>query len=317
MPDRSESDNKDDVLDLDWSDLDDEGAAPRVVDVDLPAATGRDAKSATHTGAQPALPMVSGGMCPRCGYALRPLEESCPRCKSAPQSEPPEARAIPSHDSIPATDEAYLPRVAGPARGSTGVWVGVMVAALVAIGAGVGVFLWTSPRVQAARAYRDGLQLQLQSRFEEARASYQKALELDPTMGLAAFTLGTTYLRLGDPAAISAVQELLDRAIRGQTSELDEADHWFRHAIALGGQLPPDKRLMDARISTPLRLKAYAHSCLALTAFIRASAALQADALDDGMAWLQVAGQEAQAALLDDPQNTAAETILKRITPSL
>lgn len=146
---------------------------------------------------------------------------------------------------------------------------------------------------------------------------YQKALELDPTMGLAAFTLGTTYLRMGDPAAISGVQELLERAIQGQTGDLDEGDRWFRHAITLGGQLPADRRLMDARISTPLRLKAYAHACLALTALIRASAALQADALEDGMSWLRVAGQEAQAALLDDPQNTAAERILKQIGPSL
>lgn len=317
MADRPDEAQQDDILDLDWADLDDTEADSRPRDRVSAPTTGQDAARDDQLPGQGSLPMVSGGTCPRCGYALRPLEDTCPRCKNAPAAERPGSTAVTPPCPAPAGEDAYLPPVARSGPSTTAVWVVVVIAAVVAVSAAIGVYLWTSPRVQAARAYREGLRLQLQGQFEEARGKYQKALELDPTMGLAAFTLGTTYLRLGDPAVVSSIQELLNQAIQGQTAELDEADRWFRHAITLGQQLPPDRKLMDGRISTPLRLKAYAHSCLALTALIRASAALQADDLDNGMSWLQVAGQEAQAALLDDPQNAAAEHILKRVSPSL
>jgi len=56
---------------------------------------------------------------------------------------------------------------------------------------------------------------------------------------------------------------------------------------------------------------------LALTALIRASAAMQADQLDDGLAWLRRAGEEAQGALLDDPGNSAADRVLRMVMPRL
>jgi hypothetical protein len=134
-------------------------------------------------------------------------------------------------------------------------------------------------------------------------------------MGLAAFSIGTTYLGFGAPSVTDPVQRLTSDAVWGRTDELDEADRWFRNAVEISEQLRPDARLMDQRISTPLRLQAFARSCLALTALIRYSAAAQADQLDAAMAWLQVAGEEAQRALLSDPDNDPARQILKSVIP--
>ncbi len=171
------------------------------------------------------------------------------------------------------------------------------------------------PAQRAKREYRIGLRAQLHASFDEARQHYQRALELDPDMGLAAFSMGTTYLGIGDPALMESIQDLVTRAENGQTRELDLADEWFRKTIEIGRRLPPGKQLMDQRIRTPARLRAFAHASLALTAYIRAAAAMQADALENAMAWLKVAQSEAQAAVVDDPTNTSADQILRTVSP--
>jgi tetratricopeptide (TPR) repeat protein len=169
------------------------------------------------------------------------------------------------------------------------------------------------PSQRAGREYRAGLRAQLAGDFETARGHYQNALEFDPHMGLAAFSLGTTYLRIGDPGGVQSADGLAQSASQGHTEELDEADKWFRQAITIGQTLPPSERLMDARISSPPRLRAFSHACLAITALIRYSAAIQADQLDQASQWMAVVGQEAQAATADDPGNETATKILGRV----
>jgi len=188
---------------------------------------------------------------------------------------------------------------------------------LLAIAVGIPIAIWMQPSQQAKREYRLGLQDQLHSDFEGARRHYQKALSLDPDMGLAAFSMGTTYLEIGDPGLMDSIQDLTKRAAEGETAVLDSADEWFRKTLEIGQRLSPDKRLTDQRIRTPAQLRAFAHASLALTALIRASGAMQADQLDAAMAWFGVVSREAQLALLDDPTNSAADKILRSVQPIL
>jgi tetratricopeptide (TPR) repeat protein len=258
------------------------------------------------------LPMVSAGVCARCGYALRPLEDQCPRCaRSGP------AAPAPSDPGEHAPDEGHVEHDFPPARSNRGclIWGIIGSCLLLATAVGIPLAIWMQPGQQAKRQYQLGLQAQIRANFEEARHYYLKALELDPEMGLAAFSMGTTYLGIGNPALMDAIQALTERASNGQTRTLDTADEWFRKTIEIGQRLPASKQLMDQRIRTPAHLRAFAHASLALTALIRASAAMQADALEDATAWFQVVQREAQAALVDDPTNASAEQILRTVEP--
>lgn len=324
-------DRDDDILDIDLDDLD--PAEPLdAATVSGPASSpdGRGDQSGKSPTAPPrsegrispsaGIPMVRAGTCPHCGFALRPLEEICPRCHQDPSRQP-EPIPIPEKpvpvsaggESVPQPD--FSPAPPASRRRVSAVLVSLIAMALL-LGLSISLFYF-SPAVQARLAYRRGLRLQMEAQFEAARQEYQRCLECDPHFGLAAFSIGTTYLRLGDPGIIGAMQDLTSAATKGDTSALDEADRWFGESIRIAQELPVSQRLSDARISTPRKLIAFAHSCLALTALVRASAAMQADQLEDGLAWLQRAGEEAQAALTNDPGNSAADRILRAVTPRL
>mgnify|MGYP005836561539 CR=1 FL=1 len=176
-------------------------------------------------------------------------------------------------------------------------------------------YVWWSPQFRARAAYREGLRLQLAGDFIAARERYHECLTLEPTMALAAFAVGTTYLEFGTVNSATSMQKLTEEAMWGRTKALDEADRWFRYATELCQRLDPSTRLMDQRIRNPLRLQAYCRASLALTALVRYSAAVQADQLEAAMAWLKVAGEEAQRALVSDPTNDSAEQILKALGP--
>lgn len=295
----------------------DEPAAPSSAAVAPPPRPRRPAGTGVPPSAEePALPMIATGVCPRCGYALRPLEEVCPKCHNRvaePVEKPVEKQAVES-ETVPG---APLPPVGGqasPHRGSALFTIAGVILFL-ALGIGIPLYMWMQPAQRAKREYQAGLRAQLSGNFDLARQHYRAALEFNPEFGLAAFSMGTTYLRIGNPAVVQSIQPLLESAVQGRTQELDEADRWFEQAATIGQGLPPSTRLMDARISTPARLRAFARACLALTALIRASAAIQADQLDDGLAWLQVAGQQAQAAMGDDPGNETANQVLRLAGP--
>jgi tetratricopeptide (TPR) repeat protein len=221
------------------------------------------------------------------------------------------AESAREHDSTP-----ELPPLAPPATGRRSGWLLALVLGLLGVVLVLGGWLvWNSPHLAAQRAYKQGLAAQLQGRFEEAQACYRRALQLDSDFGLAAFSLGTTYLRFGDPSLLQSIETLSERAVQGDTQALDEADRWFRETIRIADRLPPDTRLMDQNIRDPLKLRAFARACLAVTAIIRASAAIQAEQFEDGMAWLEVVSREAQAAIADDPGNAIAAEALRNLPP--
>jgi hypothetical protein len=323
-------DDSDDILNIDLDEEDDSGASDAdVLDIvlepsgsppaeppaDSPPRRGPKPKETPQAETEPdgGLPMISGGACPRCGYALRPLEEECPRCaKLGVHSAP-----LPAASDRQPEGDSELDRPLPQAPRSRGcATAGIIIGVLLLLGAvAVPIAIWMQPQQRAKREYQLGLQAQLRADFETAREHYQKALQLDPDMGLAAFSMGTTFLRVGDPALVQSMQEITERAIQGQTEELDRADEWFRRALQIGERLPEGRRLMDQRIRTPAHLRAFARACLALTAFIRASAALQAEQFEHALAWLQVAHREAQAAVIDDPANSAAQQVLRSVDP--
>lgn len=323
-------DDRDEYIEIDLGDDDETGSPSDVLDLTLDDVSAPAAKQAsapprprhpspTPPTAEPAasgLPMTSTGVCARCGYALRPLEDVCPRCKQS-VIEPVEKPVEKSAPQAAEASDAPLPPVeatASPHRGCSLFAIAGTIAFL-ALAVGIPLYLWMQPAQRAKREYQAGLQAQLRGDFEGARAHYQMALSLDPDMGLAAFSMGTTYLHIGDPAMMKSVEELTQKAVSGQTRELDEADKWFTQAATIGQRIPASTRLMDQKISSPARLRAFARACLAITALIRASAAMQAEQLDDAMAWFQVSTQQAQTAIVDDPSNDSANQVLRAIPP--
>lgn len=325
MDDRSD----DDILDISFSDEDETGQdRPDVIDITLepegPSAAALTPPPRRQPSAPPQtdeadddLPMTAGGACPRCGFALRPLERQCPRCArlgdvAMPVPPPPAAAGSAAQDTAPSEVQTFP-----GARRSGCLTAGIISGIVLIIAAGVFTAVWLGPAQRAKREYHLGVQAQARADYERAREHYRNALDLDPRMGLAAFSMGTTYLLLGDPAMLEGIRKLTDRAVQGDTADLNMADYWFRRALAIGERLPPKVRLLDRRIQTPSKLRAFARASLALTAFLRAAAALDAEAFEDAEAWLQVALREAQAAVVDDPGNVAADYIIQAVAPTL
>lgn len=260
------------------------------------------------------VPMVGNGACPACGAALRPLEDVCRRCGYDARNPLPKA-ASPPPPAAPVVPEAVYGVVpVAPGRGRTWKILGIFVV-MAAIAISIPLYVMNQPAQRARREYSAGVAAQLRGNFEEAREHYRAALKADPNMGLAAFMMGTTYLHVGDPKLTATTDALVQKATAGDTKDLDEADKYFRQAIKSGEQMEPSRRLMDQKINTPARLKAFARAFLALTALIRAAAAIQADDLDAAMQWLQVVGQEAAGAQSDDPGNDMADRVLKATPP--
>lgn len=248
--------------------------------------------------------------CPICGFALRPLDTECPRCaRFDTVATPPAAAAtdVPTH-----TDPAYPPVRAPrpPAR------IGLILVAFIilAIAIAIPFIIINSSAYKARAAYREAVEAQLAGDLETAKARYLEALDYDPDMGLAAFGLGTAYLGISiGGQAEQHILGLLDAATGGVTSDLEQADHWFDHAIVLANRMPPNRTLQDHNISTPRKLASYAHAMKAMTAFIRYYAAILVDDFDVAGQWIAVAGQEVSQSLALDPTNPSAQEVGGRI----
>jgi len=258
--------------------------------------------------AEEAPPEPGQKYCPRCGFALPPLATECPRCarlgtQPRPDEQPAELPPVAAPGTYPATAR---PRSR----------VGLIVAALVmiAIAVAVPIVILNSPGYKARAAYNQAVKAQLAGDLEAAKAKYREALEYDPDMGLAAFGLGTCYLGISVGGRTDArVQQLLDAATRGITTELDEADRWLDHAIILANKMQPNRALPDPNISTPRKLASYAHAMKAMSAFIRYYAALLAGDEVIAQQWSQAAARELNQALTLDPTNPDAHNLSDRL----
>lgn len=255
-------------------------------------------------------PVSTERYCPVCGFALRPLDTECPRCARLGGAAMPPAAAtpdVPNH-----TDPTYPPVRAPrpPAR------IGLILVALIilAIAIAIPFIIINSSAYKARTAYREAVEAQLAGDLETAKARYLEALDYDPDMGLAAFGLGTAYLGISiGGQAEQHILGLLDAATGGVTTDLEQADHWFDHAIVLANRMPPNRTLQDHNISTPRKLASYAHAMKAMTAFIRYYAAILVDDFDVAGQWIAVAGQEVRQSLTLDPTNPSAQEVGGRI----
>lgn len=319
----------DDILNINFEDeKSNEALEENILDIEIEPEDNFSASSQAELGrgevaqeGSAVPPMIALGYCPKCGYAFRPLETECPRCAKYGQAAFPQQENDTQEAALSEETDLFNPNSARQKREVWGVLLEILAFFLLVGAAGIIMLaLWMQPEQQAIREYRKGLQAQFQGEFEKARKHYQQALKLDPKMGLAAFFMGTTYLRVGVPEGLENFEAFIKKAAYGDTKELDKADEWFRKTVEIGNSLPAEKRLLDQKINTPAKLRAYAHAFLGLTALIRFVGAIQGSLIFDpegngdwqaAYYWLDKALKEARSALIDDPQNSMAEEMLR------
>ncbi len=268
-------------------------------------------------------PSATPKYCPECGFALEPFATKCPRCTwtvgASPEAqETPQPPADAPSDFPPGTapaEPADYP-TAVPRRGGSRLAL-VIVLIVIPLIAVVAVFMIiNSPGYKARAAYRAAVKAHMAGDLQTATQKYLEALDYDPDMGLAAFGLGTTYLGITlGTGNLQRMQQLLDSASAGITTDLDDADRWFDHAIVLANRMPESKSLQDPNISTPRKLASYAHAMKAMTAIIRYYAALQTDSFDIAGQWMQAAHNELTQSFTLDPTNPTAGEFRDALTP--
>jgi hypothetical protein len=165
--------------------------------------------------------------------------------------------------------------------------VGVMLA-LGLVGA-VGWYLLRSEAV-AQRAFRAGLNRQLAGDVEGARDSFRTALRRKPDMAEAALSLGFAYLGFrGAELRDGSIRDLVERARRGDTEDLDAADEAFQSCIVLARARPADAPVRAVFAETNREMIAVAWRGQAATALTRAAAAHDVGQAGYTAAWAQVA----------------------------
>jgi len=261
--------------------------------------------------------------CPECGFALEPFAPGCPRCgwtvgapDQAQQPSQPPSDARPDLPPVTAPPQPVNYPTAAPRRSTSRLPL-IVVLIIIPIVAVAAVFMiLNSPAYKARAAYRAAVQAHMAGDIETAKQKYREALDYDPDMGLAAFGLGTAYLGITlGTGNIQRMQQLLEAAGAGITTDLETADQWFDHAIVLANKMPADKSLQDPNISTPPKLASYAHAMKAMTAIIRYAAALQTDSFDIAGQWMQIAQNELTQSFTLDPTNPTAAEFRDAITP--
>ena len=286
--------SNDDYLEISWDDLADDGETP----------LGTASSPPPSANSRPdVLPMTKSGTCSQCGFALGPLDQECSRCRN-PELAHKYAETTTPRPAAPAGEGV----VSRPNRLRPFLFASL--GAFLLVAAAIVVYVHVqSPRARAMREFRQGLAAQLDRRFAEAQQHYTNALELNPSMALAAFFMGLSHLHISGADAADALMGLQSRAVYGDTRAFDLADEWFRRSINIAENLPPETRLTHDDINTPARLQSFAYTFMALTALARATAALEADQWDDAFAWLRVAGSQAALAIRHDPSNSLAREL--------
>lgn len=262
--------------------------------------------------------------CPECGFALGPFAAKCPRCTwtlgvpgetSDTPEQPPDAPS--DLPPVIAPPEAADYPAAAPRRTGSRLPL-IIVLIIIPVIAVTAVFMiLNSPGYKARAAYRAAIQAHAAGDLETAKQKYREALDYDPDMGLAAFGLGTAYLGITlGTGNLQRMQQLLDSASAGITTDLEAADQWFDHAIVLANRMPGSTTLQDPNISTPRKLGSYAHAMKAMTAIIRYYAALQTDSFDIAGQWMQRAHNELTQSFALDPTNPTAGEFRDALPPS-
>ncbi len=325
-------DDTDDIIEIDFDDEDgeaiDDTAVGDVLEVVLddsaeppstprPAAPIRRPRRRIAADVEETVAEPGPRSCPTCGFAIPPLETECPRCaRLGPAAAPREQAGGGEDGGLPPVDAGY-PAPSAP-RGRAGVIVGTVAVIMVVIGAAAltAYFIVNNPRHRARQAFEAGVRAQLAGDMETAREKYREALDLDPDMGLAAYSMGTTFLGLSLSGGTQAyMQRLLEMAAAGDTRALTEADRWFDHTILIANRLPPTRSLRHADIKTPAQLASYAHVMKAITAYIRYAAGLMSEDPLSGAGWLTVMQSELQQAFALDPANPYARDMQNQLPP--
>jgi len=167
-----------------------------------------------------------------------------------------------------------------------------------------------SPKARARRHFLRGVALQTASRFEAAAREMEQALGLDDRLAAAGVRLGLARLHLGSPAPdVGFLKDLLQRAMRGDTGPLDQADAAFDQAIEMADRAPPGGRFPDAAQPGMAQVRANAYAGRGLTRVLRASAALGAGKADQAQAWCRDALEQARLARTSDPGNLLAPMV--------
>lgn len=167
--------------------------------------------------------------------------------------------------------------------------VALGLALLVALVA-TGCWLVMRPQARAARAYSAGVQALRAGDAQGAALRMELALQYEPQMAEAALCLGFARLGFaGQGFSTYGLTQLFEDARWGRTSALDGADEAFRYCVSAASGRPADAPVRSLFAATVQEMIAVAWIGQALTALLRAAAAVDTAHPDQAQQWIAVA----------------------------
>jgi len=193
-------------------------------------------------------------------------------------------------------------------RPASWLWAALAAAVLVVlVGSAVKMHHSPSPALehlrQADQRIRDG-------DFEAAKEECARAISVDPGCIGAYYRKGLLLLGLGEEDSKDRLSELIDRATRGETSDLDAADECFKQCIQKGAYSSDGNS--DGTGLTKSDIIAQSNLNLALTATLRVLANEASQHPDYARQWADTARQyirQAKRCQLDYRESRFAETM--------
>ncbi len=203
----------------------------------------------------------------------------------------------------------------GPATDWTWPAAAIFISLLILVPAAV--LFWLSPSAKARRLFAAGVVLQTRGRYDEALELFAQAFQLDGRLAPAALRAGLCVLHIGSPIPdVEAWKRILQDAAWSQAAALDQADYWFARAAEAASKLRPGRRFPDSAQPSARHVLANAYACRALTAMLRAAAAIRAHRFSDATSWAEQAATFVQQARKHDPANAIAAAVAS-ILPAL